>query len=131
MNRTYNHLLLKKETYIKDNKDMAIAGIIAVLIAYFIMTRPSFPSKEIFTWGNLLSVYGIAFYMGFSFLAGWKLLDGFTAKFFLFLPIIGWIFYFFIKIGLALFIGGTYFYSVYRFLNNLYQINRLNKDIAR
>ncbi|SDI03292.1 hypothetical protein [Myroides phaeus] len=128
MDSQYYNLLNKKEALKKDNRDMLIGGIIMVLLAYVMVTRPSFPSKELFTWNSLLSLYGAAFYVGASFVAGWKLLHNFTSKFFLFLPLIGWLIYLFLKIAMALFVG-SYLYGVFRYLNNLYQINRINKQI--
>lgn len=128
MNSHYYNLLNRKELLKKDNRDMLIAGIIAVLLAYFMITRPSFPSKDSFTWSYLLSLYGAAFYFGASFIAGWKLLHNFTASIFLFLPLIGWIIYFFLKIAMSLIIG-AHLYGVFRFLNNLYQIKKINIQI--
>ena len=37
--------------------------------------------------------------------AGWKALSGITSKFFLVLPVVGWAFYFSIKIGLSAIVG--------------------------
>ncbi|UVD79324.1 hypothetical protein NWE55_14500 [Myroides albus] len=129
MNEKYYNLLQKKERLKKDNRDMLIAGIIGVLLAYFMITSPSYPSKDSFTWNNLLSLYAMAFYIGFSFVAGWKLLHNFTAKFFLFLPIIGWVIYLFIKIALSLVIG-SYLYGIFRFFNNLYQTYLIDKQTS-
>lgn len=128
MNPNYYHLIQQKEAYKKDNRTMFLAGIIGVLLAYFMITHPSFPVK-LFTWNNLFSIYGFAFYTGASFIAGWKLLHNFTSKFFLFLPLLGWVIYFFLKIALSLFLG-TYFYGIFRFINNLVQLNKLNKKCA-
>lgn len=129
MNDWYNALYWQKQKYITDNREMLIGGLVALLGAYFILSSPSFPSRYTYTWTMLLSFYGIAFYMGFSLVAGWKLLDGFTSKFFLFLPIIGWVIYAFIKFALALMIGGSYFYSIFRVVNNFIRINKINKQL--
>lgn len=130
MSDFYKALYWEKQRYLKDNKDMLIGGVLAILGAYFLLSRPDFPSgKYPFTWSILLSVYGIAFYFGCSLVAGWKLMDRFTSRFFLFLPIIGWIIYIFIKFGLALMVGGGYFYSIYRVVNNLIRINKINKQL--
>ncbi len=45
------------------------------------------------------------FYIGAAFVAGWKALNRITPNVFLFLPIIGWVVYFVIKISLSSFIG--------------------------
>lgn len=107
---------------------MITGGIVAVLLVYFMVTRPTFPSKETFTWTSLLSFYGMGFYAGASIVAGWKLMQRFTARTFLFLPIIGWVIYLFLKIAFSLFVG-TYFYGVFRFFNNLFQIHKINNQL--
>lgn len=129
MNDYYRALYWEKQKCLKDNRDMLIGGLIALFGAYLILSNPSFPSRYAYTWSMLLSFYGIAFYMGFSLVAGWKLMDSFTAKFFLFLPVIGWVIYAFIKFGLALMVGGGYGYSIYRIVNNLLRINKINKQL--
>ncbi len=45
------------------------------------------------------------FYIGAALVAGWKALNRITPNIFLFLPIIGWVVYFVIKISLSSFIG--------------------------
>jgi len=129
MNVKHYYLTEKKELLLKDNRHILTGGIIAVLLAYLMVIQPSFPSKESFTWGYLLSMYGMAFYIGSSFVAGWKLLHNFTSKTFLFLPIIGWIIYLYLKIALSLIIG-AYFYGIYRFCNNLFKIWKVNKELT-
>lgn len=128
-NEWYNSLYWEKQRCLKDNRDMLIGGLIALFVAYLILLNPNFPSRNAYTWSMLLLFYGIAFYLGFSLVAGWKLMDSFTARFFLFLPVIGWIIYAFIKFGLALMVGGAYFYSIYRVINNLIRIHRINKQL--
>lgn len=129
MSNRYNALYWEKQKYLNDSRDMLIGGLLALLGAYLILSNPSFPSRYAYTWTILLSFYGIAFYLGFSFVAGWKLMDSFTSRFFLFLPVIGWIIYVFIKFSLALMVGGGYFYSIYRIINNLIRVHRINKQL--
>jgi hypothetical protein len=45
------------------------------------------------------------FYASFSIVAGWRYLNKITPHFFLFLPIIGWIIYFFVKYAISAMIG--------------------------
>lgn len=127
----YAYLIAEKIKYQKDIKDLLLAGLVSLLIGYFILSRPSFPSRHEYTWSMLISFYLVSFYVGFSFVAGWKLMTGFTSRAFLFLPIIGWVIYFFIKVALSLMVGGAYFYSLFRLGQNLYKINRVNKQIDR
>jgi len=47
----------------------------------------------------------ILFYGGASIVSGWKALNSFTSQFFLFLPIVGWVIYFFVKVLSAASIG--------------------------
>lgn len=49
--------------------------------------------------------YGIPIYIFSGMVAGWKTLTGITPRVFLFLPLIGWVFYFIIKLILSFFVG--------------------------
>ncbi|MFV0592152.1 MAG: hypothetical protein ACK5M7_12270 [Draconibacterium sp.] len=44
-------------------------------------------------------------YMGLGLVSGWKTLTRVTPQVFLFLPILGWVFYFLVKTILSLFVG--------------------------
>ena len=44
-------------------------------------------------------------YMGLGIVAGWKTLTRITPQIFLFLPVLGWVLYFLIKVVLSLFVG--------------------------
>jgi hypothetical protein len=44
-------------------------------------------------------------YMGLGIVSGWKTLTRITPQIFLFLPVLGWVLYFFIKAVLSLFVG--------------------------
>ncbi|MHC5202138.1 hypothetical protein [Myroides sp. LJL119] len=129
MGSNYAHLLYEKNRYIKDNQVMVLSGIIGVLLAYFMLSSPSFPKEGLLNWNSLLTIYGVAFYFGFSFIAGWKLLHGFTARYFVVLPLIGWLIYIFLKFAFALIIGANFFYGIFRFLNNLYKIQKINQSL--
>lgn len=67
-----------------------------------------------FTYGGsdynlVLELFGILLigYIFASLPAGWRKLSGITSGFFLILPIIGWLIYFFIKAFLSFFVGAV------------------------
>jgi hypothetical protein len=122
MNQEYR---IQQKRYVEDTKQILYAGLIAVALMYFCLSRPSFPMRYSYTWTYLIAAYSLAFYVGISLLSGWRLLNRMTVNTFLYLPIVGWVIYFFLKIALALFIGGSCFYAVFRLANNLYQIVQL------
>nr|WP_321355578.1 hypothetical protein [uncultured Draconibacterium sp.] len=49
--------------------------------------------------------YPFLLYMGLGLVSGWKALGRVTPQIFLFLPILGWVIYFLIKVVLAMFVG--------------------------
>jgi hypothetical protein len=54
---------------------------------------------------NLWESHFFLIYMGLGLVAGWKTLTRITPQVFLFLPILGWVFYFLIKAIMSLFVG--------------------------
>lgn len=58
--------------------------------------------------------YGLA-----GWVVGWRKLSNFTSKFFLFLPIIGWLIYLSIKLFLAYFVGFVALPGEYKRLKNI------------
>lgn len=125
----YVVLTVEKRKYISDNRDIYIGAMIALVVAYLILSRPDAPKRYTYTWSDLLVTYGIAIYIGASFVAGWKLLHGLTSQYFIALPLVGWVIYFFLKVALALFIGGSCFYGPIRLGTNTYHIHRINKQL--
>ncbi|MGC9352490.1 MAG: hypothetical protein ACP5D9_01560 [Mariniphaga sp.] len=54
---------------------------------------------------NLWESHFFLIYMGLELVAGWKTLIRITPQVFLFLPILGWVFYFLIKAFLSMVVG--------------------------
>lgn len=90
------------------NKSSAAASLILTVILfvlgslfigymYSIESDLSFGQK---LFGILLFGYSVA-----SIPSGWKTLSGLTSKFFLILPVVGWLFYFGIKLWLSVIVG--------------------------
>lgn len=90
------------------NKSSAAASLILTVILFvlgslFIGYMYSIDSD--LSFGQKL--FGILFfgYVIASIPSGWKALSGITSKFFLILPVVGWLFYFGIKLGLSVIVG--------------------------
>jgi hypothetical protein len=62
-------------------------------------------------------------YIAISIVVGWKTLNKLSANYFLFLPIIGWIIYFSIKLYAATLIG--FFYTPVWFIKKFMQLIKL------
>lgn len=73
---------------------------------------------------NVVVIF-IMFYAGASLVAGWKELNSFTSRFFLFLPIVGWVIYFFIKLSIAAMIGSIFL--PIRLFKNFKRLNQLKR----
>lgn len=65
------------------------------------------------------------FYMFIAIVAGWRKLNKFTSNYFLFLPVIGWVIYFLVKLYISAIVG--LFIAPFRIYRN---INRL-KEISQ
>ncbi|MGV4438720.1 hypothetical protein ACQ1PL_04365 [Ornithobacterium rhinotracheale] len=64
-------------------------------------------------------------YAGASLVAGWRFLNRITPQMFLFLPLIGWLFYFLVKGVVAGFVG--FFYLPFRVFRNIKRLRELNQ----
>ena len=86
-------------------KDIIISIVMIILgcCFYFLMLSDS-PSKHF----NLFELLVIGIFMG-GIPYGWNALSKLTSNLFIFLPIIGWLIYFVIKVTLSLFIGWFFF----------------------
>ena len=74
---------------------------------------------------NAIAVF-IMFYAGASLVAGWKELNSFTSRIFLFLPIVGWVIYFFIKLSIAAMIGSIFLpIRLFKHFKRLNQLKRI------
>ncbi|KAA6329528.1 hypothetical protein EZS27_021672 [termite gut metagenome] len=69
--------------------------------------------------------YGISIYIFSGIVPGWKTLTRITPTIFLFMPIIGWVLYFIIKLALSLCIGLVML--PIRTVRNIYQLTTLQK----
>lgn len=129
MANVYVLLTAERARYIKDNQDMFLGGGIAIFIAYFMLSRPDFPSRYEYTWASLLAAYGFACYLGISLVAGWKLFGRSKKAIHKGMSLLELVFYLFLKFALALMVGGACFYGVFRLGNNLYQLRRVNRQL--
>ncbi len=97
----------KREQKSSIYKELLLTFVIGVLSAYFLIeylyvsgsANPKYQNVE-----NIVSK-GMLFYVGASLVSGWKTLNRITPSVFLFLPIIGWLFYFIIKFLLSIVVG--------------------------
>ncbi len=69
--------------------------------------------------------YIMFFYVYSSLVAGWRFLNRITADYFLFLPIIGWLIYFMVKLLISGFLG--IFILPYRIYKNVTRLRELNQ----
>ena len=102
--RIYNELFL-----------MVVLGLIVsfyMLYSNSIIANPSLKASD--TSKGFLIFQG--FYIGAALVAGWKALNRITPNIFLFLPIIGWVIYFVLKIFLSGVIG-VFLLPIRLFLN--------------
>lgn len=94
--------------------------ILVYLPSHHIEASPDDPSK--------FMMFLLLLLMGGSIVAGWKTLDGFTSRYFLFLPIFGWVIYFMLKLGVSGMIGPTMLpIRIYRNVRRLTQLNKIPK----
>lgn len=93
------------EAVSSNNKSNSVASLILAVILFIIGAA--------FAWGMCAAdgtepnFGGILFigYMVAAVPSGWRTLSGLTSKFFLVLPVVGWIFYFGIKLSIASLVG--------------------------
>jgi hypothetical protein len=71
-------------------------------------------------------VYFMFFYAASGIVSGWKTLTAITPQVFLFLPLLGWLFYFLIKFVLAFFVGFVAF--PIRTVRNFIKLNQLKPE---
>ena len=91
----------------KINKELLITFGFAIIASYFVYKNPKFSGEFDSSFSNFeqISLLGVMIYGFASIIAGWKTLSALTSKSFLFLPIIGWLIYFYAKLMLASLIG--------------------------
>jgi hypothetical protein len=101
------------------------AGILGLVFLYSLLPFPKL-FKNNWLKGILPSLW--MFYVFACFVTGWKALSKFTSKYFLFLPLIGWVIYFFIKLYIALFVG--VFIAPFKIFKNIKKL-RSNQNIIQ
>lgn len=92
------------------NKSSAAASLILTAILFVLgclFTGYMYFSSDSTFYSFGEKIFGTVFYgyMIAALPAGWKALSGLTSKFFLVLPVVGWAFYFGIKIALSAIVG--------------------------
>lgn len=95
-------------------------GIGAVSILFL---SGSGPAKHIIKQQPLLYVF--YFYMFVAVVAGWNKLNKFTARYFLFLPLIGWVIYFIVKLYISAIVG--FFIAPFRIYKNISRLTVINQ----
>ncbi|MDE7301772.1 MAG: hypothetical protein K2N60_00480 [Oscillospiraceae bacterium] len=94
------------------NKSSAVSSLILTVILFvigglFAGHMYSIDNSLGFSLGFGEKLFGIVLF-GYVFAAipsGWRALSGITSKFFLILPVVGWLIYFGIKLGLSFIVG--------------------------
>lgn len=92
-----------------DKKVILIELVITLVVGLAFMVFAgnsvhSNPSESFSGFSQLFTYVGIM-YMGCSIVADWKTLTAITPNIFLFLPILGWVFFFIVKLFVSMFIG--------------------------
>ncbi|MGX1753437.1 hypothetical protein [Sphingobacterium sp. NPDC055346] len=102
-------------------------GLLFVAFSIFTIVKTSSGNGDYGVKAHFINaiVIFIMFYAGASLVAGWKELNSFTSRFFLFLPIVGWVIYFFIKLSIAAMIGSIFL--PIRLFKNFKRLNQLKK----
>lgn len=109
---------------VKNDKNILIKNMIITIIAF---------SIGVFIYGIegstlFLTIVGALFFAGVPW--GWSFLNKITPNVFLFMPILGWIFYFIIKFTLAWIIGIFIMpFKIYQIMRNIKKFNSLESYI--
>lgn len=100
-----NKLRIKNERsrIIKEMAITFIFGAILTFIFYKFLSRPVIEGGTKVSF-NALN-YIVLFYISAGLIAGWQTLNRITPRMFLFLPLIGWLIYFAIKLFLSFWVG--------------------------
>lgn len=100
---------------------LGVGFILVFILAYL-------PSQSIDLFENNIDGikhYLLLMFLGASIVAGWKTLDKLTSNYFLFLPIFGWVLYFFVKFAISAMIG--YVMLPIRTYKNIQRLIQLKK----
>jgi len=103
-------------------KELFITFGFGIIVTYFFINSKNFQNYPINM--NIILVWIFSIYTFSSFVAGWKTLSKLTSNYFIFLPIIGWVIYFVIKLSISSMIG--YFMLPIRTYNNISKLKKIN-----
>lgn len=109
-----NDLTIEKREIVKSLVLSTIVGIVAFILFF---TYSEDPSMRLIT---AIMFFGVGF--------GWSALNKITPEIFLFLPLIGWVFYFIIKMFLSVFIG--IFACPYKLYTGIKRIKEINQQLS-
>jgi hypothetical protein len=89
-----------------------------------ILFMTSGPMGQMIKQQPLMAV--LYFYMFIAIVAGWNKLNKLTASYFLFLPLIGWVIYFVVKLYISAIVGLFIApFRIYKNINRLKEINQI------
>jgi hypothetical protein len=107
----------EKSSIIKELGWMIGLPIIGI---FFIMNGPI---GHIIKQQPIMAVF--YFYMLIGIVSGWNKLNKLTSSYFLFLPLIGWVIYFAIKLYISAIVG--FFVAPFRIYKNINRLKQLNQ----
>lgn len=98
---------------------------IGIAFAYFFIKIGSNDGTLFKNNNERILMWSISIYSGASIIAGWKTLSTFTSRYFLFLPVIGWLIYLVLKLWISGMIGPIML--PIRSFKNFRRLNQLKK----
>lgn len=107
-------------------KEMLFTYVIGFLFTLFFVKLLSSPTRTGSEGIQLNTVsYIIIFYISAGIIAGWQTLNRITPRMFLFLPLVGWLIYFSLKLFLSVYVGLVMLpIRTIRNIRRLLQLNR-------
>ena len=121
------NMLRAKREKSKIVNELVLTVFVGLVFVAFLIATPQnvaeFQGIKLFFIRTVVAFF--LFYGGASLVAGWKELNSLTSRFFLFLPVVGWIIYFFIKLSIAAMIGSIVL--PIRCFKNFKRLNQLKK----
>ncbi len=109
---------------LKNDKNILVKNTVITVVAFII-------GLFVYSYNNspvLFTFIGALFFAGIPW--GWSFLNKITPEIFLFMPIIGWVFFFCFKFSIALMIGIFILpIKVYQIFNRLKEINIIESYI--
>lgn len=103
-------------------KELVTTFVVGGLLFLLFKSSPSFYNR--LSLGSVIALV----YISFSIVAGWKFLSKITPRIFLFLPIVGWIMYFVIKLFISIMVGPFVLpFQLFRNIKRLKELNEIKK----